>query len=59
MTENIMEETYLTYNEVQQKFHISRSTLCRWAKSGKLKIIRISNRPRIPLKEFEKLIINH
>lgn len=52
------DQEFITGTEFRKQLNISPSTLNRWIKAGKIKVIRLSpNSPvRIPVSEVEKLI---
>ena len=55
------DKDFLTGEEFCKILNISNSTLYRWIKSGKIKVIRISDRAnspvRIPTAEIDRLLI--
>jgi excisionase family DNA binding protein len=45
---------FMTPEEVAARLGISRSTISRRIKAGELKAVKVGNRNRIPLAEFER-----
>ena len=50
-----MEQLY-TFREVIKLLKIERTTLYRWEKEGKLKVVRINGKPRVPESELKRLM---
>jgi len=48
-----MEEKYLTQKEVCKKLRISRPTLTKYIKEGKIKAVKYERAVRIPASQFE------
>lgn len=53
----LLEEEYFTYKEVSKRFKISKSTVYRLVKSGKLKVTRFGKTPRISRASIMKVLI--
>ena len=46
-----LDRKHFTPAEAAETWEISRRTVDRWINSGKIRIIRVNNRPKIPLEE--------
>lgn len=48
------EAPFLTPEQVAKQLGVSRPTISRRIKAGELKVIKVGNRNRIPIAEFER-----
>ena len=49
-------ERYLTPSEVAEIFGMSRSGVIKWIREGKIKVVEVNGRWRIPYSEIERLL---
>lgn len=52
----VLENTYLTPEEVAKKLKVSARTVRRWAAEGKLSALRVGRQWRIPANALEQLV---
>lgn len=53
----LSEETYLTINQVAEKFSVSKVTINNWQNNGTLKPLQLSGRIYFRLSDIEKSLI--
>jgi excisionase family DNA binding protein len=56
MSENDVEETYLTVAEVAEKLKLNQQTVRNWIDQGSLPALRVGRRVRIKRSDFDRVL---
>ena len=54
--ENVRSDTMYTVTEVAKQFSVSRQSVLKWIKTGKIKAVKVVKVYRIPKEEIDRLI---